>query len=92
MIARDYIETSGASWDGPGVVTHEGYKHWFCDDEIVVKARSEGVFQPALGAVIAHHHPITGLAEDDEVYRKNDQYADRDRKRFEKRVREHVDA
>jgi glycosyltransferase involved in cell wall biosynthesis len=92
MIARDYIETSGASWDGPGVVTHEGYKHWFCDDEIVVKARSEGVFQPALGAVIAHHHPITGLAEEDEVYRKNDQYADRDRKRFEKRVREHVDA
>jgi glycosyltransferase involved in cell wall biosynthesis len=92
MIARDYIEDSGASWDGPGVVTHEGYKHWFCDDEIVVKAQSEGVFQMASGAVIEHHHPITGLVAYDSVYKRNDVYADRDRKRFQKRVRDHVDA
>ena len=91
MIRRDYIEEVGASWDGPGVVTHEGYKHWFCDDEIVWAARDRGVFQPALGAVIEHLHPITGLVETDETYKKNDLYADRDKKLFLKRLKANVD-
>jgi len=91
MIARDYIDEVGASWDGPGVVTHEGYKHWFCDDEIVWAARDRGVFQPALGAVIEHLHPITGLVETDKVYKKNDMYADRDKRLFLKRLKANVD-
>lgn len=90
MIHRTYIEDSGASWDGPGVVAHEGYKHWFVDDEIVAKARSEGVFQMALGAVIEHHHPITGTVETDRVYKRNDEYAEKDRIRFRKRAKQHV--
>ena len=90
MVARDYIEESGASWDGPGTFAHEGYKHWFVDDEIVLKAKLEGVFQSALGAVIEHHHPIVG-APSDRVYKKNDQHAERDKIRFRKRVKEHVD-
>lgn len=91
MIARDYIETSGASWDGPGVLAHEGYKHWFVDDEIVLKAQTEGVFQMALGAVIEHQHPIAGYPTD-KVYKKNDQHKERDAIRFRKRVKEHVDS
>jgi glycosyltransferase involved in cell wall biosynthesis len=91
MVARDYIDDVGAGWDGPGVVAHEGYKHWFCDDEIVVAAKQRGVFQPALGAVIEHLHPITGLVETDEVYETNDKYAARDKTLFEKRLRAHVD-
>lgn len=31
LIARDYIDEQGASWDGPGVVCHEGYRHWYCN-------------------------------------------------------------
>jgi glycosyltransferase involved in cell wall biosynthesis len=89
MIARDYIDGQGASWDGPGVVTHEGYKHWFCDDEIVAVAKQRGVFQMALGAVIEHLHPITGLVPTDEVYEQNDRYAARDKIRFERRVKTH---
>ena len=88
MIARDYIDEVGASWDGPGKIAHEGYRHWFCDDEIVAAAKQRGVFQPALGAVIEHLHPITGLVPTDDVYRKNDVYAERDQKLFQKRVRD----
>lgn len=92
MIARDYIDEVGASWDGPGKITHEGYKHWFCDDEIVTAAKQRGVFQMALGAVIEHLHPITGLVETDEVYEANDKHAARDRALFLRRVKAHVDA
>jgi hypothetical protein len=87
MIARDYIDEQGASWDGPGVVAHEGYRHWFVDDEIVTVARQRGVFQSALAARIEHLHPITGKVASDEVYEKNDKYAAQDRDLFEKRVK-----
>lgn len=90
MVSRDYIEDSGASWDGPGTLAHEGYRHWFVDDEIVAKAKSEGVFQVALGARIEHHHPIVTGAEPDEVYKKNDKHAERDRIKFKKRLKTHV--
>jgi hypothetical protein len=91
MLARSYIEESGASWDGPGTLAHEGYKHWFVDDEIVAKAKAEGVFQVALGAVIEHLHPITGRVETDEVYKRNDAYAERDRIHYQRRLKAHVD-
>lgn len=85
MIARDYVEEVGASWDGPGVVAHEGYRHWFCDDEIVTAAKQRGVFQAALGAFVEHYHPLTGKAETDAVYERNDKYAAQDRDLFRKR-------
>lgn len=90
MLSREYVDTVGASWDGPGVVCHEGYKHWFCDDEIVTAAKQRGVFQPALGAVIEHLHPITGLVETDDVYTRNDKYANADMLLFKKRFKTHV--
>ena len=89
MVARDYIEESGASWDGPGSFAHEGYKHWFVDDEIVAKAKQAGVFQMALGAVIEHHHPIVG-APSDEVYERNDKHAERDHIHFKNRVKKYT--
>lgn len=85
LIARDYIEEVGASWDGPGVVCHEGYRHWFCDDEIVAAAKQRGVFQVALGSFVEHFHPIAGKADIDDVYRRNDKYAAQDRDLFRKR-------
>lgn len=90
MIDRAYIDAEGASWDGPGVVAHEGYRHWFTDDEIVTVAKSRDVFQVALGSVVEHFHPMTGKAKSDEVYETNDGFAESDRKLFEQRVREHL--
>jgi len=87
MIDRDYILEEGASWDGPGILCHEGYHHWYTDDEIVAVAKQRDVFQSALGAVIEHLHPITGLVESDEVYEQNDSFADQDLRTFKRRVR-----
>lgn len=87
MIARDYIEEVGASWDGPGTICHEGYHHWFCDDEVVMKARSLGSFQAALGSIVEHFHPIAGKGELDDVYKRNDAHAVADQRLFERRMR-----
>jgi glycosyltransferase involved in cell wall biosynthesis len=87
MVSREYIDEVGASWDGPGVFAHEGYRHWFVDDEIVLAAKQRGVFQSALGARIEHLHPITGRVETDKVYERNDKYAQQDHDLFQKRVK-----
>lgn len=89
MIDRAYVDEQGASWDGPGVVAHEGYRHWYVDDEIVHAARQREVFQPALGAVIEHFHPIVGKAPSDEVYETQFKHAGRDKNLFLKRLQTH---
>lgn len=56
LIRRSYVDEVGASWDGPGVVCHEGYTHWYVDDEIVMAAQLRGTFQSALGSHVEHIH------------------------------------
>ena len=90
MILRSYIEELGASWDGPGVVCHEGYHHWFVDDEIVAAAKQRGTFQAALGSQVEHLHPIAGKAADDEVYAAGELHAEDDLNLFEKRLSKFV--
>lgn len=90
MIRRSYIEEQGASWDGPGIVCHEGYHHWFVDDEIVTVAKRRATFQPALGSQVEHLHPITGQVEDDEVYQLGRKHTEEDRALFEQRLRQHA--
>lgn len=85
LIERSYVDTVGASWDRPGVVAHEGYRHWFVDDEIVTVARQRGVWQMALGSYVEHLHPAWGKAETDAVYELGESYAEQDRKVYESR-------
>lgn len=68
VMRRDYIREQGASWDGPDLVTHEGYRHWYVDAEWSAVAIQRGVFATAPAAVVEHMHPIAGKAESDEVY------------------------
>ena len=89
MIRRSYIDETGASWDGPKNLCHEGYRHWYVDDEIVAAAQQRGVWAAALGSVVEHFHPAWGKADTDDVYQFGQSFADEDRKIFEKRVREH---
>jgi hypothetical protein len=86
MIRRSYVADKGASWDGPHYVCHEGYRHWYVDDEIVVAAKQRGTFQPALGAEVEHLHPMNGGAEDDEVYAAGEKHAKSDAGIFEQRL------
>jgi hypothetical protein len=73
LIRRSYVDEVGASWDGPGSVCHEGYHHWFTDDEIVTAAKQRGVFAMALGSRTEHLHPAWGKAEMDGTYRWSSQ-------------------
>jgi len=91
LIRRSYVEEVGASWDGPGVVCHEGYRHWYVDDEIVAAAKQRGVWQMALGSVVEHLHPMFGKGDDDDVYRLGQSHAAADRKIFEGRVRRYLE-
>jgi GT2 family glycosyltransferase len=90
LISRAYIDEHGASWDGPGVVCHDGYHHWHVDDEIVVAAKQRGVFQAAMGSQVEHLHPIAGKAEMDDVYRLGEKHAAADQELFARRFKKYV--
>lgn len=90
LIRRAYIDERGASWDGPGAVAHEGYRHWYVDDEIVTAAKQRGAWQMALGAVVEHNHPLWGKAAEDEVYALGQSFAEADRGVFERRCGEYL--
>lgn len=89
LIARDYVDEVGASWDGPGVVCHEGYRHWFVDDEIVTAAKQRGVWQMALGSIVEHLHPRWGKAEGDDVYRLGESASKADEDLYAARLAAH---
>lgn len=87
LLSRRYVDEVGASWDGPGVVCHEGYGHWWVDDELITAAKQRGVFQMALGSVVEHFHPVWGTAPDDEVYAKAQESAKADKALFDARLK-----
>jgi hypothetical protein len=89
LIRRSYIDEVGASWDGPKNVCHEGYGHWFIDDEIVTAAKQRDVWAMALGSMVEHLHPAWGKAENDDVYKVGQASAPQDRALFEKRRKTH---
>jgi hypothetical protein len=90
LVRRSYVDEQGASWDGPGVVCHEGYRHWFVDDEIVTVAKQRGTWAPSLAAVVEHLHPIFGKAESDPTYRLGQSFVEQDRALFEQRTAQHA--
>jgi hypothetical protein len=66
-------------------VAHEGYRHWYVDDEIVFAAKQHGVWAMAPLSVVEHLHPMVGKGADDEVYRLGQSHADADGATFEAR-------
>jgi len=91
LIDSNYVQTVGASWDGPGKVTHDGYRHNFVDNEIVEAAKERGVWSMALGSLVEHLHPAWDERRAmDETYRIGQSTFERDARLFEQRYREHV--
>lgn len=88
LLNRKYVEQVGASWDGPGTIAHEGYRHWFVDDEIVGVAKQRRVWQMALGSYVEHMHPYWGKGEPDEVYELGQSEAEKDKATFTQRKQE----
>lgn len=90
LIRRSYVDDVGASWDGPGVVAHEGYRHWYVDDEIVVAGKQRGAWTSARASRVEHLHPFWGKAPDDDVYRLGQASQDADRATYQARLRDHA--
>ncbi len=63
-----YIETKGASWDGPGTIVHTGYRHSWCDEEWSVKAIHDGAFVYVPDCKIEHLHPTWNKGTQDATY------------------------
>lgn len=55
FVRAAYIDAYGAALDGPGVVCHEGYRHFYVDKELVELAKRRGVFAPCLESVVVHN-------------------------------------
>jgi len=70
LISRRYALDYGTfdTPPGSGVVVHEGYRHWFVDNELVATAKLRGKWTPCLESVVEHLHPYWGKGEWDEVY------------------------
>lgn len=83
LMTRAYAERS--TIDGQPGPFFDGYSHWFCDDELVATAKHRGAIRFALDAHVAHLHPMTGTAPDDETYKKGRSRRRRDRKLFQSR-------
>ena len=92
LVRRSYVDEQGGSWDGPGVLCHEGYRHWYVDDEIVTAAKQRGVWAMAIDSHVEHLHPQWGKGEPDEIYRLGVSFAERDRALFEQRLEANCDA
>lgn len=90
LVSRRYVEQHGASFDGPNIVCHEGYRHWFVDNEIVAAAKKRHTFQMAMAAEVEHLHPIVGKAPMDECYELGKQHAAADQHLFEARLQTHL--
>lgn len=87
FMRRSYIENVGSSWDGPGVVAHEGYTHWQVDVEWSQVARDRNTLTYASDCVIEHMHPLWGKGEADDTYRLGQRNARRDRALYDSRYR-----
>jgi glycosyl transferase family 2 len=90
LIRRAYADEVGASWDGPKVVAHEGYRHNFPDDEIAAAAKQRGGWAFASHAKVEALHPMWGNAADDATYALGREHFEADKALFEKRRAEHA--
>lgn len=83
LVARWYAQMP--TIDGQPGPMHEGYHHWFVDDEFIATARKRDAYAYAPTAHVAHMHPMNGQAPDDATYRKGRAKARLDRSTFHRR-------
>ena len=89
LIASGYIAERGASWDGAGIVCHEGYRHNYVDNEIVTVAKQRRVWAMCRTSMVEHIHPAWRKGEWDDVYQIGRESATEDGHLFERRWQQH---
>lgn len=91
LLDRTYVENEGGGWDRHGILAHEGYHHWYVDDEIVTAAKQRGVWGGvARESIIEHLHPLFDKSDDDEVYREGQSHSKEDKVLFRSRYDKYV--
>jgi glycosyltransferase involved in cell wall biosynthesis len=85
LIRREYGEILGTV-DEPGKLVHEGYRHWFVDDELVTTAKRRRQWAFCKDAIVEHLHPYWGKGEWDEVYELGRSEAGQDKAHFIERM------
>ena len=71
LVHRSYVEEHGGGvTEGPGFLISEAYDHNFPDRELAALAQARGEWAFAPNAIIRHHHPAFGGAEQDATYEK----------------------
>jgi hypothetical protein len=86
LVRRSYVDARGASWDGPEVLAHEGYGHWYVDDEIVTAAKQRHAWAMAIDSHVEHLHPQWGKAQVDDIYMSGVACAGQDQETFSARL------
>jgi hypothetical protein len=89
LIDRAYVDERGASWDGPGVVAHEGYRHNYVDREILEVAQSRGVYAFAVRSLVRHLHHGMGVNPVDSTYEVGTRHLQDDKGLWQRRLAEH---
>lgn len=84
LVSRFYVDQYGTC-DEAGKLYHEGYGHWFCDDEMVRTARVRGEFVSCLESEVPHLHPEWGKGVHDATYEKGQSSLWHDKELFESR-------
>jgi len=88
LVRRSYCDDPGGAWGQPGTVLHEGYRHWYCDDELVQVAQARGVWAHAGRSVVEHLHPYHGKGDGmDHTYRLGERRKTADAREFQRRLR-----
>lgn len=79
IFQRAYLDTLGATVDGPGTLAHEGYHHAYVDQEWSYVARKRGMLHYAPDCLIEHLHPLWGKGEVDHIYELGNAHNEEDR-------------
>lgn len=79
IFQRTYLDTLGATVDGPGTLAYEGYHHAYVDQEWSYVARKRGMLHYAPDCLIEHLHPLWGKGEVDHIYELGNAHNDEDR-------------
>lgn len=83
LITRAYAELPTV--DGRPGPLHDGYSHWFVDDELTATAQMREVYAYARDSLVEHLHPMNGKAPMDATYERGERDARRDRRRWHAR-------
>lgn len=86
LVTRAYCDRWGTI-DEPGKVLHDGYNHWYVDDEFVQTAQHRSMFTAATDSHVEHLHYFVKKSAKDRTYRIGENRRDKDKARYASRCK-----